>query len=86
MSEPNNALAGQKATVPEAIDLRALSLIGIMDAHDGKAALLRSSRGQIERVSIGEEAFGVRITAIGDDQVLMTDRWGRSQSLALPQG
>lgn len=86
MSDPNPTLAGQKATISEALDLHSLSVIGLMQAHDGKAALLRSSRGQIARVSVGQEAFGVRVTAIDDDQILMTDRWGRTQSLALPQG
>ncbi len=79
-----SALAGVKATVPEALDLNTLAVIGVMDAHDGMAALLRSSNGQIARVSVGDEAFGVQITAIGDTQVLLTNRWGRTQSLALP--
>jgi Tfp pilus assembly protein PilP len=68
------------------LDLSALSVIGVMQARDGTAALLRSSRGEIARVLVGQEAFGMRVTAIGDDQILMTDRWGRTQSLALPQG
>jgi len=80
-----SALAGVKATMPEALELNTLSVIGVMDAHDGLAALLRSPRGQIARVNVGDEAFGVQITAIGADQVLLTDRWGRTQSLALPQ-
>ncbi len=81
----DNGLAGVKATTPDALDLYALAVIGVMDAHDGTSALLRSSRGQVARVHVGDEAFGVRITAIGDNQVLLTDRWGRTQSLVLPQ-
>ncbi|KQB97740.1 hypothetical protein AL073_02035 [Loktanella sp. 1ANDIMAR09] len=77
-------LSGQKATLPDTLELRELSVIGLMDAHDGIAALLRSSRGEIARVQVGDRAFGVQITAIGDAQVLLTDRWGRTQSLALP--
>ncbi|HEV8034999.1 hypothetical protein [Yoonia sp.] len=77
-------LPGQKATLPDTLDLRELSVIGLMDAHDGIAALLRSSRGEIARVQVGDSAFGVQITAIGDAQVLLTDRWGRTQSLGLP--
>lgn len=82
---PDPALAAAKATVPDALALNTLSLIGLIDAHDGVAALLRSSRGRIARVHVGDEAFGARITAIGDDQVVLTDRWGRTQSLQLPQ-
>jgi hypothetical protein len=77
-------LAGTKATLPDTLELRALSVIGLMDAHDGTAALLRSSRGQIARVQVGDSAFGVQVTAIGDAQILLTDRWGQTQSLALP--
>lgn len=77
-------LAEAKATLPDALELNTLSVIGLMEAHDGVAALLRSSRGQIARVSVGDEVFGVQVTAIGDAQILLTDRWGRTQSLALP--
>ena len=79
------ALAGANATLPDALELRSLTVIGLMDAHDGTAALLRSSRGQIARVHVGDTAFGVQITAISDAQIMLTDRWGRTQSLALPR-
>ncbi|MEL7178963.1 MAG: hypothetical protein AAFN63_03950 [Pseudomonadota bacterium] len=79
------ALAGANATMPDALELNTLSVIGIMNAHDGTAALLRSARGRIARVSVGDQAFGVRVTAIGDDQILLTDRWGRTQSLTPPR-
>lgn len=86
MSEipPNPALAAAKATLPDALELRSLSVIGLMQAHDGPTALLRSSRGQIARVHVGAAAFGVQIAAINDAQVVLIDRWGRTQSLALP--
>ena len=38
------------------------------------------------RLQIGEEAFGVRVTAIGETEVILTNRWGQPESLALPQG
>jgi hypothetical protein len=87
MSNDTNsaALAGVKATMPDALALNSLAVIGVMNAHDGMAALLRSSRGEIARVSVGDAAFGVQITAIGEEQVILTDRWGRTQSLALPR-
>lgn len=81
----SSALPGVKATLPEALELNELSVIGLMDARDGMAALIRSARGEIARVTIGDEAFGVQIIAIGDDQVLLTDRWGQTKSLALPR-
>ena len=86
MSEDTQGAArvGANATMPDALPLNNLAVIGLMEAHDGVAALLRSSRGQIARVQVGDTAFGVQITAIGAAQVLLTDRWGRSHSLALP--
>jgi len=76
------ALAAVHATTPDALAEHKLAVIGIMNAHDGPAALLRSSRGQVARVRAGDTAFGTEITAIGEAQVVLTDRWGRTQSLA----
>ena len=86
MSEPTPALAAEKATLPDALELHTLALIGLIDAQGGPAALLRSAQGQIARVHVGEVAFGANITAIGTDQVILTDRWGRTQTLTLPSG
>ncbi|WP_375254370.1 hypothetical protein [Yoonia sp.] len=83
MSEQETALAEAKATVQDVLDLKSLSLIGLIDGHLGAAALLRSERGQIARVAAGESVFGVTIAAIGDDRVQMTDRSGRTKSLFL---
>jgi len=86
MAETDNAIAAQAATVDDLIDLRALQLLGVMKAHDGPIALLRSSRGQIARLALGEEAFGVRVIAIGEDRITVTNFWGQSEALTLPQG
>ena len=86
MAEPDNALAGQNATRDDVLDLHALQLLGLIIAHDGPTALLRSSRGEIARLHLGEEAFGVRVTAIGEDRVMVTNRWGQTEALTLPQG
>lgn len=86
MSEPDPAIAQAKATLPEMLVLNELSVIGLIAGHNGAAALLRSSNGDITRVMAGDVAFGVTVTAIGDDMVMMTDRWGRTSSLQLPRG
>ena len=87
MSDPTNdpALAAEKATMPDALALDTLSVIGLINAHDGAIALLRSARGDVARVHVGDEVFGVQITAIGDAQVLLTNRWGQTRALELPQ-
>ena len=86
MSDETNGadVAAAKATLPDALALNELSVIGLMNTSNGQAALLRSSRGDIARVTVGEEVFGVRVTAISDEQILLTNRWGRTEALALP--
>ncbi len=83
--KPAAAIAAANATVPDALALNTLAVIGLMNTSNGAAALLRSSRGEIARVGVGEEAFGVQVTAIGDDQILLTNRWGRTEALQLPR-
>lgn len=82
---PDAAIAGANATVPDALALNTLAVIGLFNTSNGATALLRSSRGEIARVSVGEEAFGVQVTAIGDDQILLINRWGRTEALQLPR-
>jgi len=86
MPEAGNQNAAEAATIHDAIDLRALQVLGIMTAHDGPVALLRSSRGQIARIGLGGQAFGVEVIAIGQNSVTVKDRWGKSGALSLPQG
>ena len=88
MAETVNETAAAAATKEDVLDLRALQLLGVMQAHDGPAALIRSSRGQIARLAVGEAAFGVTLTAIGEDSVILTNRWGQTEALTLaaPQG
>lgn len=84
-SQTENNTASGAATETEILNLGALQLLGVMHAQDGMAALLRSPRGQIARVAVGEEAFGVRVTAIGDTGVIISDSRGQSDALVLPQ-
>ncbi len=86
MAETTAPLAGQHATRDDVLDLRSLQVLGIIQAHDGTTALLRSSRGQVARVHVGDAAFGMQVTAIGTDRVMLTNRWGQTEALLLPQG
>lgn len=83
MAEQTSALAAAHATRPDAIDLRGLAVIGVMNAHDGPAAILRSGRGQIARVQVGTEVFGVTVTAIGEDRVILTTWSGATQTIGV---
>ena len=86
MAETNTTLAAQAATQNDVLDMHALQLLGLIQAHDGPAALLRSPQGQIARLQVGQEAFGIRVTAIGDTGIILTNARGQSESLTLPQG
>lgn len=84
MSETTPALAADHATLAGILPLNGLTLIGIFNAHDGPAALLRSSQGQIARATPGAQVLGVTITAIGDTTVMLVDGAGTSYALAVP--
>lgn len=84
MSDTTPALAAANATRPDVLALRSLTVIGVMRAHDGQAALLRSARGRIARVQTGAQVFGVTVTAIGDDHVILADRSGQTQTVGVP--
>lgn len=84
MSETTPALVAEQATLPNILPLDGVTLIGIFNAHDGPAALLRSSRGKIERVTPGAQAMGMTVTAIGADTVMLTNRAGTTHALAVP--
>ncbi|MGJ8624364.1 MAG: hypothetical protein ACSHW1_16545 [Yoonia sp.] len=78
--------AAQAATVTDAIDLHELTVIGIAHGATGQTAILRSSNGDYARVQPGDSAFGLTVRAIGEGQVIGTDRWGRDVQLPLMTG
>ncbi|WP_439155559.1 hypothetical protein [Yoonia sp.] len=84
MSETTPALAADHATLAGILPLNGLTLIGIFNSHDGPAALLRSSRGQIARATPGAQVLGVTVTAIGDTSVMLLDVAGSTHALAVP--
>lgn len=86
MSDPTPALVASKATLSDAIDLNAMTVIGVIHTSAEPAAILRSAQGDIARVEVGAAVFGVFITAIGDSQVLVTDQSGQTKSLVVAGG
>ncbi|WP_394177937.1 hypothetical protein [Yoonia maritima] len=84
MTNDTPANVAASATLPDLLTLDNLTVIGVMAGQAPPAALLRSSRGDIARVSPGESAFGVVIAAIDANQVVLTDRIGTQHVLAVP--
>lgn len=77
----HDEIVATHATTPDALVEHRLAVIGFLQGPDGTAALLRSSRGRIARVEVGDTAFGVRIVAIDEARIVLNDRWGQTQTL-----
>ncbi|MBE0413001.1 hypothetical protein [Yoonia sp.] len=84
MSQTTPACVAERATLPGALPLNGLTLIGIFTLQDGPAALLRSSNGQIARATPGTAVLGVTVTAISAATVMLVDQTGTSHALAVP--
>ncbi|MCO6382441.1 MAG: hypothetical protein JXQ91_01270 [Vannielia sp.] len=77
------AKAARIATTPDALDLTALALIGVVGSPTARRALLRHRNGRIESVTTGDRAAGGTVLEIGADHVTLALK-GRPVTLALP--
>ncbi|MEC7259373.1 MAG: pilus assembly protein PilP [Pseudomonadota bacterium] len=68
MSDTPEATA-RKATEQNALDMNALALLGTITAPGGRAALIRTPRGDIHRVTTGDRVAGAQVTAITDGRI-----------------
>lgn len=84
MADTGNDGAALAATQEGVLDTRTIQILGIMIAHDGRAAFLRAPHGAVARVHVGDSVFGLRVTGIDDRQVTVIDRWQQSSALTLP--
>ncbi len=73
----------ETATDTDAIDLRGLALLGVMQTADGAAALLRHPEGRIARLTVGDHLDRWRVGAISDSRVVLV-RTGEARALHLP--
>jgi hypothetical protein len=71
MTTDTPANVAASATLPDLLSLENLAVIGVMTGQEAPAALIRSRRGDIARVTAGETAFGVTIAAIDATQVVL---------------
>ncbi|MBK1637277.1 hypothetical protein CKO19_16280, partial [Rhodovulum adriaticum] len=84
-SIPTSASVAKQATVPSAINLRKVSLIGVYGTESDRRALVRLPTGQYVKVQVGDNIDGGQVAAIGADS-LRYIKAGRSQLLELPGG
>ncbi|WP_043699594.1 hypothetical protein [Yoonia vestfoldensis] len=86
MAQSDTSPAAAQATTPDALALDRLTLIGLFSTTEGPAALIRAANGQIARIVPGMQTMGLTVTAIGETQVLITDRDGVTFAMQLPAG
>ncbi len=83
MTTATPAIAAEAATVSEGLDLGQTALIGVFGAPEARRALVRSSRGRISRVEVGDRLLGGRVLKIEQSALLIETRAGVAQ-LSLP--
>lgn len=71
------------ATEANVLNLRELNLIGVYGASNARMALIRTSRGQYVRVTVGDSLDGGRVVAIGENALNYVKR-GRTYTLQMP--
>ncbi|OIQ29878.1 MAG: hypothetical protein BM562_10845 [Alphaproteobacteria bacterium MedPE-SWcel] len=84
-SIPTSVSVARQATVPRALNLRHLNLIGVYGKPSERRALVRLPSGRYVKVKVGDRIDGGRIVAIGEGQ-LQYQKGGRNQTITMPKG
>ena len=82
---PSTANVARRATLPNAINLRRINLIGVYGTPSNRRALVRLQNGRYKKVRVGDRIDGGQIVAIGDSE-LRYQKNGRSMTLKIPSG
>jgi hypothetical protein len=82
-SIPSKTSVAQSATVPNAINLRKINLIGVYGKPDSRRALIRLSNGRYQKVQVGDRVDGGRVAAISNSELRYT-KGGRNVVLQMP--
>ncbi len=80
---PSSASVSRSATVPNAINLRRVNLIGVYGKPSDRRALVRLPNGRYQKVQVGDRIDGGRVSAIGDAE-LRYQKSGRNVVLKMP--
>ena len=82
---PSSASVAKQATLPNAIKLGQINLIGIYGSASNRRALVRLKSGRYVKVQPGDRLDGGQVTAIGESE-LRYRKGSREHVLKLPQG
>ena len=84
MSTAAQSIPDREATIPGALYLGQPALIGVFGAPEARRALVRSGRGRITRVEVGDRLLGGRVVRIEQDALVIETNAGLAQ-LSMPQ-
>lgn len=84
-SIPSSASVSKQATLPNAINLRKINLIGVYGSSSDRRALVRLPSGRYVKLKVGDRLDGGKVAAIGDGE-LRYIKGGRNIVLKIPQG
>jgi len=82
---PSSASVTRAATAENAINLRALNLIGVSGTSSQRRALVRLPSGRFVTVEVGDRLDGGQVAAIGESSLQYVKR-GRTLTLEVPTG
>ncbi|MCO8144556.1 hypothetical protein NHN26_04900 [Rhodovulum tesquicola] len=80
---PTTASVARQATLPKAINLRQINLIGVYGSSGERRALVRLANGRYEKVKVGDRLDGGQVAAIGESDLRYVKN-GRNVVLDLP--
>ena len=81
----SNSMAGQLATIKNAINTQSINLLGVFSNGAKRRALIRLSSGRNILVEVGDRLNGGRVAAIGKKE-LRYIKGGQNITLMLPRG
>ena len=82
---PTTASVARQATIPDAIRLNRINLVGVYGAPSDRRALVRLSSGRYVKVKVGDRVDGGTVAQITDSE-LYYRKGNRTLSLQVPQG
>jgi type IV pilus biogenesis protein PilP len=85
LSIPTTASVARQATIPDAIRLNQINLVGVYGAPSDRRALVRLSSGRYVKVKVGDRVDGGTVAQITDSE-LYYRKGNRTLSLQVPQG
>ncbi len=84
MTTETTPFVAQTASIPDALPLHEVSLLGLFGGPEDQSALLRNPAGDVAMVKTGDRVFGLTVIAMNDASVQFRDERGRDGTLSIP--